>query len=598
MLAPEPTASLPKKTATRTELEEALVNISRSCRYGLVVGLLILVLTIVYDRTVPQTSGANVIIISGIQTSLDDAGSNSRSHATAANAVPVDSSAVAVQHTQLGREDEPREKAALREMGDEASVRPVAGLDDGGHVVGDHGTEAGGDSKVDAVVDVDTGMNSSSSKRRLLEPTEPYKHTLSKRAIRGNPDDLHFVFSTDCTNFMTWQTEVFAHHFYRYMPDIPLTRLVSGECEEGVDLKKIHNRWPSMQFHYCEDARKGPAGTDNWRFYNKPFAVTSWLKNVELEESMIVLLDMDMIVFKPFDLAQMQREYNWEHIPKKGHPAGMNFGYYVSEWTKLPQCQSLPECKALFDMSAANEKGREYVQSHYTPGPPYIIHKDDLSAITKSWYQIGYEVREYKKSLGKELGNNDEMFGFSISAAKLQLPFMQSRRFSLSAADGPVYDFEDWPEFERGDFFPYVMHYCQYYSTDQKSILKDPKAQAAAVNGQFSKINRFVKYDWGFSTTELDGFLAKPFQLDQFLECPGNVIDPSTGISPAKKRNNEHLVKPHVREIAYGRGHITAWQGHTEQHPKWRQLFMANTIIANLNAAILGWQEYNCGSTA
>jgi len=284
----------------------------------------------------------------------------------------------------------------------------------------------------------------------------------------------------------------------------------------------------------------------------------------------------------------------WPSKPSKGNPAGMSFGYYVKEWAELPQCLRDEHCKELHDMSKKSEKGREYVQSHYTPGPPYIIHKDDLLDVGDSWYQIGYEVREHKKSLGETLGNNDEMFGFSISAAKLQLPFMQTPRLSLSAADGPVRDFEDWAAFEAGKFYPFAIHYCQYYKTGNDGIF-DRERQSMMLKGQFTELLRFVKYDWGFSTTELNGFLAKPYKKANFLSCKhAELIDPTTGIKTAQERDTVHLVVPHSKENAYGRTDITLWKGHEERYPYWRQLYMANILIANINAALMKWQSFYC----
>jgi len=273
----------------------------------------------------------------------------------------------------------------------------------------------------------------------------------------------------------------------------------------------------------------------------------------------------------------------------------MSFGYYVKEWAELPQCLRDKHCKELHDMSKSSIEGKNYVQSHYTPGPPYIIHKDDLLAVGETWYQTGYEVREHKKSLGEELGNNDEMFGFSISAAKLQLPFMQTPRLSLSATDGPVRDFEDWDAFEAGKFYPFAIHYCQYYKTENDGIFEDMAKQSMSLKGQFTQLVRFVKYDWGFSTTELDGFLAKPFNEAKFLSCETQeLIDPTTGIRTAQERQTIHLVIPHIKENAYGKSDITLWDGHKDNFPDWRQLYVANILIANINAALIEWQSFFC----
>lgn len=389
------------------------------------------------------------------------------------------------------------------------------------------------------------------------------------------------------------------------MPDVPITILLAGGCPDGIELKSIHGRWAGkLNWVHTPEGRAGPAGTDNWRFYNKAFSIAYWLNepSMAVKEQMMVVLDPDMIFFGPMILKDMVKAFGWPHIPGKGKPAAPQFVFTPCEWTQIPACSTDPKCRVLYDMSCGSQKspqGVDHVQRAYTPGPPYIVHKDDLTVLVKDWYQKAYEVREWKKlntHVGP-LGNNDEMFGFSISAAIHGLPFMTSRRFSLSSPSGPNRVSEDWDEFERGEYTPLILHYCRYYSNKGGQRINPSKMyQHSMVSTQYSDQYQFVKYDWGFWEEGMEGH-EKPYLAMEFLDCPGKRIDPSTGVNFASDRNVEHIVTSHVRENAHGNARITDWEGHKTKFPNWLELFMANVIIANINAAVINWQQFYCPIT-
>lgn len=425
-----------------------------------------------------------------------------------------------------------------------------------------------------------------------------YTNYLASSALHGNPERLHFLISSECNLFMIWQVEVFAHHMFRYMPGVPLTVLVSNKCPPGVDLKQIHARWPRLKVYFTPDARAGPDGTDDWRFYNKGFSIKYWLDREPIGEEIIVLVDADMIIFRPFHLATMQAEFGWKSIPQKGKPAAASFAFFPIEWARLNACRNLTNCKVLFDTIISGEEGANWVAQRYTPGPPFIMHKDDLADVAVSWYQLAHDVREDKKKLKSPLGNNDEMFGFSISAANLTLEFMQSDRISFSSPVGVNRFAEDWDALEAGNITMYCLHYCQYYAGSRKNqLLKLPSKQTrlrkAMVGSQYASLTLFVKYDWGYA--EQNDVIKEPFHLVEFFDCPGVRIDPSTGVLNAKVGLAEHLVRPHITENAYGLGSILDWNGHKEKYNEtWQNMFMANMIIANINAAVVAWQDFFC----
>lgn len=370
-----------------------------------------------------------------------------------------------------------------------------------------------------------------------------------------------------------------------------MTMLVSGESKDTceLDLEALHAGYPSLRIVFTPDYRKGPYDDDDWRFYNKPAAITYWLRNNKIKEQIIVMLDFDMILVRRLDLKQMQQENNWDRPIGKGTPAGQRALFYTSEWLHLPQCTADPNCKNL-------QKNPKFAEKYFTPGTPYFMHQDDLLKMCDTWYLLAYEVRKWKKEAGRTLGNNDEMFGYVLSAVKLNLAHMESYNLALSATKEPARQFEGWDAFISGEYeLPYLFHYSNYYTTrhwEENGQKKEPKHREkhpVTIAGQMQSILRFVKYDWGFSEVKE----AKSNAVD-FLSCDGKIIDPRSGTTTCRSKSCTELAKAHADSNAYGQARITAYRGLESSEPDFQELYMANVMISNINAAILDWQERHC----
>lgn len=438
-----------------------------------------------------------------------------------------------------------------------------------------------------------TPKKAKTSKKKKKEPKKTKNE--QPQSQTSNPDGLHIVFSADCSMFTQWQSAVFLYHAIQTQGHIPITMLVSGEskksCSKKMDIQGLHSGYPSLRIVYTPDYRKGPYDDDDWRFYNKPAAITYWLKHNKVNEPIIVMLDFDMILVRRLDLTQMQQENGWERPVGKGVPAAQRALFYTDEWLHLPQCTKDPKCQRL-------QENPKFAEKYYTPGTPYFMHQSDLLKMCDTWFMLAYEVRKWKKDAGKTLGNNDEMFGYVLSAVKLDLAHEESRNLAFSATKEPARQFEGWDDMIAGSVKPYLFHYSQYYKTrhwDENGQHKQPKImdrKPTTLQGQMQGILRFVKYDWGFKGEEK----VNAHEVG-FLDCDKKeLIDPRTGTTKCKSQNCETLAKSHADTNAYGQATITAYRGLESQEPDFQELFMANTMIANINAAVLDWQFRHCNA--
>lgn len=426
-----------------------------------------------------------------------------------------------------------------------------------------------------------------------IPPPPKTKKRMANKPQAPNPDGLHIVFSADCGIFSQWQSVVFLYHTVHTQGHIPMTMLVSGEsaesCLKQIDLYTMHAGYPSLNFVFTPDFRKGPRGDDDWRFYNKPAAITFWLTHYVIDEPIIVMLDFDMILLRKLDLNVMRKEFGWTKPVGKGTPAGQRALFHAVEWGHLPHCTEDPKCLSMI------KNNYDYADKEYCAGTPYFMHQDDLMKICETWYELAYQVRMWKMKAGELLGNNDEMFGYTLSSIRLDLTHLVSRKIALSAPKPPNRPFEGWDDLVAGLYDnPYMFHMSQYYRTRFDNTGAEPPVNPATIEGQFSTTLRFVKYDWGFKDI---GHV--PVNEVKFLMCPdqgGEVIDPRVGKQPCF--GDElciSLARKHVKDCAYGKAKMATWRPYMESEPDFEQLYVMNNLISNINAAVFDWQDRHCG---
>ena len=137
-------------------------------------------------------------------------------------------------------------------------------------------------------------------------------------------EEIHIVFSTDCSFFQDWQTLLIFHSATKVKQKGKITRIASG-CIASKQLELIRlyaNLFPQYSVHFTPDYKYDEKSNQKYEFYNKPFGLLHWLQNAvpSIPSGVIIaLIDPDFIFLRPL-VTQVA-----------GHPsnifqAGFNFG--------------------------------------------------------------------------------------------------------------------------------------------------------------------------------------------------------------------------------------------------------------------------------
>mmetsp|Transcript_24054 Transcript_24054/g.34478 ORF Transcript_24054/g.34478 Transcript_24054/m.34478 type:complete len:511 (+) Transcript_24054:123-1655(+) len=305
---------------------------------------------------------------------------------------------------------------------------------------------------------------------------------------------IHVVFSTDCSDYQHWQSYAVFYSAMKIGQSGKVTRIASGcsdtQAKEVTQWHKEHiqipmsdnfllHLTPDFKSVKTEDGKK--AG--KYDYFNKPFGLLHWLENGESmgidpstkrltnENVVIVLIDPDMILLRPFssDFSNKQETLfnveneEWVTKVQHGKPFASKYGL-GTDWRRF----NLTEIAGTNSPSKqVDEKDAEY---HYAVGPPYLATGRDMYAIAKKWADFAPRVhREFPYLLA-------EMYAFCIAAAHLNLPHKLVKSLMISSWDC---DFEGWlfidrlsgndacrlaqsPNHEENPV-PNVIHYCQTY---------------------------------------------------------------------------------------------------------------------------------------
>lgn len=146
-----------------------------------------------------------------------------------------------------------------------------------------------------------------------------------------NTDDIHIVFSTDCSAYQHWQSYLLFFSAYRIKQPGKITRIASGCSEES---KKMEEAWHNEhvkkmsedynihftpQFSAVKDKHGNTKG--DYKFFNKPMGLLHWLEHgneqvintstgeIKNENALIALIDPDMIFLK-----HLTREFSGEKM--------------------------------------------------------------------------------------------------------------------------------------------------------------------------------------------------------------------------------------------------------------------------------------------
>jgi len=305
--------------------------------------------------------------------------------------------------------------------------------------------------------------------------------------------DVHIVFSTDCSGYQHWQSLASYYSFRRAGHLGPVTRIVSGcrpEQEEEIraEFYKIQHRNSNnnnndhqLRLHFTPSFA---LGGKHYKYSNKPGGLYHWIRNnTTLEESVIALVDPDMMALRPVvpqlgegtsaapvttdgyrDLVEYKDEHGkvlllrQKRLPTlpsrvtKGVAAGQHFGlggFWASSGTRNARpdfknfnltavCGAKSPCLNVpppagdsnSEISGASSSHsyttREYADKNYAVGPVYIASTSDWMELLPRWHDFTPRVHEqYPKLLA-------EMYAFTMAAADMQLKFALSSSYMVS----------------------------------------------------------------------------------------------------------------------------------------------------------------------
>jgi hypothetical protein len=239
------------------------------------------------------------------------------------------------------------------------------------------------------------------------------------------PVKYHTVFSTGCSTFQDWQSYVFFYHALQSGQQGHITRIASGcEGDEKVQLDNIFKDEivcmdpERLHLHQTPEFGKEGGLKKAFKYFNKPFGMRHWMENVlgypenhaEHDDSIVILLDPDQILLRPFtndftgssEIWRLKDKSKVKLKVEHGSPFSQQYGYGLQWKTKV-------DASIVFqtpDTPVANMTRQEAVEYYNAMGPPYIATAKDMYTIVKTWSSIVPRVREQYPHLlaGKYMG--------------------------------------------------------------------------------------------------------------------------------------------------------------------------------------------------
>lgn len=324
----------------------------------------------------------------------------------------------------------------------------------------------------------------------------PKQSTNSKPADNweGNDNNIHIVFSTDCSFFQDWQSLLVFNSAQQVHQPGQITRIASG-CKEDkqAELVELYRLlYPMYHVHFTPDFKTDNKTQKRYDFYNKPYGLHHWLKFANppvKEHTVVALIDPDMIILRPITLKIAGNPTNLylddfnpatDYIPKfvgRGQPAAAIYGLGAPWATNSKNFDRLDVCGA---GSPCLEVSRRDGERSYSVGPPYLVEKDDLLRLTNSWTKFVPKVyTRYPELLA-------EMYAYAMAAAHQKLPHFTMRHYMVSNTDMSE---EGWafvdklgedvctPPSQPGVYYPdallpNILHFCQFYRVGEMGFQK------------------------------------------------------------------------------------------------------------------------------
>ena len=312
-------------------------------------------------------------------------------------------------------------------------------------------------------------QQSENAKKVHREDTDTTTITTSSSSSK----DVHIVFSTDCSGYQHYQSILSYYSIRRSGHSGPTTRVVSGcnpkeQSAIETEFSKIDSTQTKLRLHFSPSfALPGK----HYKYSNKPGGLYHWMNETDIKEEVIALIDPDMILLRPITPTlgqglvessikggkllqytdeerggvQLLRQTNLPQLPQmitKGIAAGQHFGLggmWASSGMKNAQrdfrefnltkvCGNKSPClNEIYNHDKSiHITTRQEADQNYAVGPVYIATTSDWKDLLPKWHEATPRVHDqYPKLLA-------EMFGFTMSAADIQLHFALSSSYMVS----------------------------------------------------------------------------------------------------------------------------------------------------------------------
>lgn len=302
----------------------------------------------------------------------------------------------------------------------------------------------------------------------------------------------HIIFSTDCSSYQDWQSELLAFSAERVGHRGPITRIASGCTMEQQE--KLRRRYDThdlagLRVHFAPKSLN-MKNNEYYKYFNKPSGLQHFLENDPRlqEDEVFALFDPDMILMQPFpahpdalrDGLRTFRAGDIRNAPvgtTDGHPFGQRYGI-GNVWLKFNRTYVCGEdSPCVTDYSSSDG---EKVAAAFSVGPPYVATRRDMLKIARSW--VDFCPRLYEEFAGLLT----EMYAYSMAAAHNRLPHFMVENWMVSDS-GAIEGWEtidkhvdkswtcdanvlDAPVEWAPDTSPVILHYCQRYVTGDDVI--------------------------------------------------------------------------------------------------------------------------------
>lgn len=177
---------------------------------------------------------------------------------------------------------------------------------------------------------------SQSKRASSLNPSPSQPKRAQQPQSSGTGGGVHVIFSTDCSPFQNWQSIVSYYSAQAVGQPGPVTRIASGCSEEEKTALLAMHKHLSSQFriHFTPDFSMDKKTGKKYLFFNKPHGLMHWQKYGVYNESVVALLDPDMLFIRP--ITGHFKDENvltspdwgtekWDKV-EKGRPAGQQYG--------------------------------------------------------------------------------------------------------------------------------------------------------------------------------------------------------------------------------------------------------------------------------